>query len=121
MHYEPHVRLVDPHTEGNRCHDDVHFFRARRPGIIAGTARWGAPTLEWTIPSPPPEYNFATLPTVRSRYPLWDMKSPRLTSDVPHSKAGDERVDVEIAGREVATAKPMGGAGTRPNPEAGAG
>ncbi len=29
-------------------------------------------TLEWTVPSPPPEYNFARLPHVRSREPLWD-------------------------------------------------
>ena len=29
-------------------------------------------TLEWTIPSPPPEYNFARLPHVKSREPLWD-------------------------------------------------
>jgi cytochrome c oxidase subunit I+III len=29
-------------------------------------------TLEWTIPSPPPDYNFATVPVVRSPYPNWD-------------------------------------------------
>ncbi|WP_273833120.1 cytochrome c oxidase subunit I [Guptibacillus sedimenti] len=29
-------------------------------------------TLEWTIPSPPPAYNFARLPEVKSREPLWD-------------------------------------------------
>jgi cytochrome c oxidase subunit 1 len=96
-----------------------NFFRSRRTGIIAGNDPWGAPTLEWTIPSPPPEYNYATLPTVRSRYPMWDMKSPRLTSEVPHSRAGDARVDVEVAGRDVGSAKPMGGASTRPNPDAG--
>src|SRR6185295_6154712 len=33
---------------------------------------WGAGTLEWSIPSPPPEHNFDTIPTVTSRYPLWD-------------------------------------------------
>ena len=38
---------------------------------------WGAPTLEWSIPSPPPEYNFAQMPEVTSRYPLWDLKDAR--------------------------------------------
>ena len=56
---------------------------ARSPATIRGARR----TLEWSIPSPPPEYNFATIPTVTSRYPLWDMKSPELTTDVPHSRA----------------------------------
>ena len=74
---------------------------SRRRGAIAGRDPWGAPTIEWTIPSPPPEYNYAQIPTVRSRYPLWDLKSPQLTADVPHSKAGDRRVDVDIAGRHT--------------------
>ena len=95
-----------------------NFLKSRRSGIIAGNDPWGAPTLEWTIPSPPPEYNFATLPTVRSRYPLWDMKTPRLTSDVPHGKAAEERVDVEIAGKEAGSVKAMGATTTRANPEA---
>jgi cytochrome c oxidase subunit 1 len=32
---------------------------------------WGAATLEWAIPSPPPVYNFSVIPEVRSRLPLW--------------------------------------------------
>ena len=44
---------------------------------------------------------------VTSRYPLWDMKSPRLTADVPHTKAGEERMEVDIAGNEIGTAKAM--------------
>ena len=64
-----------------------NFFESRKSGEIAGNDPWGAPTLEWSIPSPPPEYNFATIPTVTSRYPLWDVKSPELTADVPHTQA----------------------------------
>jgi len=74
---------------------------SRRRGAIAGNDPWGAPTLEWSIPSPPPDYNFATVPQVTSRYPLWDVKSPALTADVPHSRAGDERNDVRIGGAHV--------------------
>ncbi len=32
---------------------------------------WDARTLEWTIPSPPPEYNFAQTPLVRGLDALW--------------------------------------------------
>ena len=32
---------------------------------------WGAGTLEWSVASPPPAYNFAALPVVSSREPLW--------------------------------------------------
>jgi cytochrome c oxidase subunit I len=45
-------------------------------GPKAGNDPWDAWTLEWSTSSPPPEYNFATLPVVRSRRPLWDLKHP---------------------------------------------
>jgi cytochrome c oxidase subunit 1 len=32
--------------------------------------------LEWSTTSPPPDYNFETLPEVRSARPLWDLKHP---------------------------------------------
>jgi len=40
------------------------------------TDPWDGFTLEWTTSSPPPNYNFAEIPTVRSRRPLWDQKHP---------------------------------------------
>jgi cytochrome c oxidase subunit 1 len=45
-------------------------------GPKAGNDPWDAWTLEWLTTSPPPEYNFATLPVVKSRRPLWDLKHP---------------------------------------------
>jgi cytochrome c oxidase subunit 1 len=45
-------------------------------GQPAGDDPWDAWTLEWTTRSPPPSYNFADTPTVRSRRPLWDLKHP---------------------------------------------
>ncbi|HKP35172.1 MAG TPA: cytochrome c oxidase subunit I [Sphingomicrobium sp.] len=41
-------------------------------GVIAPANPWGASSLEWTTPSPPPPYNFAHQPVVESRTPLWD-------------------------------------------------
>ena len=45
-------------------------------GRLAGNDPWDAWTLEWTTASPPPVYNFATIPVVKSRRPLWDLKHP---------------------------------------------
>lgn len=35
---------------------------------------WGGRTLEWSIPSPPPIYNFAIIPKVDGRDPFWEQK-----------------------------------------------
>jgi cytochrome c oxidase subunit 1 len=45
-------------------------------GPVAGPDPWDAWTLEWATSSPPPDYNFATIPSVQSRRPLWDLKHP---------------------------------------------
>ncbi|HLN27052.1 MAG TPA: cytochrome c oxidase subunit I [Gemmataceae bacterium] len=45
-------------------------------GKPAGSDPWNAWTLEWATTSPPPSYNFETIPIVRSRRPLWDLKHP---------------------------------------------
>jgi cytochrome c oxidase subunit I len=53
-----------------------NLIRALRQGPLAGDDPWDAWTLEWMTTSPPPEYNFETLPEVQSRRPLWDLKHP---------------------------------------------
>ncbi|MBV9298977.1 MAG: cytochrome c oxidase subunit I [Verrucomicrobia bacterium] len=54
----------------------INMLWSARKGKIAGDDPWDAWTLEWATTSPPPEYNFETLPEVRSRRPLWDLKHP---------------------------------------------
>jgi cytochrome c oxidase subunit I len=54
----------------------VNVVRSLLRGARAGPDPWDAWTLEWSTSSPPPPYNFETLPTVRSRRPLWDLKHP---------------------------------------------
>jgi cytochrome c oxidase subunit 1 len=49
---------------------------SRFKGKAAGNDPWDAWTLEWSTSSPPVEYNFADIPVVRSRRPLWDIKHP---------------------------------------------
>jgi len=67
----------------------VNFWRSRKSGAPAPNDAWGAGTLEWSIPSPPPDYNFAEIPVVTSRYPLWDLKMPERTSGIQHSRPDD--------------------------------
>ncbi len=47
---------------------------SRRRGTPAGIDPWDARTLEWTIPSPPPEYNFAEIPKVAALDDFWHSK-----------------------------------------------
>jgi cytochrome c oxidase subunit 1 len=54
----------------------VNLFWSLRYGRPAGNDPWNAWTLEWATTSPPPAYNFAVIPTVYSRRPLWDLKHP---------------------------------------------
>lgn len=48
-----------------------NVYASRRAGALAGANPWDADTLEWSTQSPPPDYNFANLPTVEGRNALW--------------------------------------------------
>lgn len=50
----------------------INFFKSMRTGQLAGKNPWGADSLEWSLPSPPPPYGSVHIPTVRTRNPLWD-------------------------------------------------
>ncbi|MBL0169414.1 MAG: cytochrome c oxidase subunit I [Gemmatimonadaceae bacterium] len=78
----------------------VNLFKSWRNGQHASSNPWGAATLEWSIPSPPPEYNFAELPQVKSRLPLWNVKGG---DKLVHETTYDEEKD-----RHVPTAKELG-------------
>jgi cytochrome c oxidase subunit 1/cytochrome c oxidase subunit I+III len=47
---------------------------SRFRGPASGDDPFGGDTLEWSIPSPPPPYNFAVIPTVSSPYANWDVE-----------------------------------------------
>jgi cytochrome c oxidase subunit 1 len=75
-----------------------NFLVSAKSGEASGDDPWQAGTLEWSIPSPPPDYNFAELPRVTSRYPLWDITHPERMGEVPHTKRGDERLGIAMGG-----------------------
>ena len=51
-----------------------NVVRSLRKGERAGNDPWDGRTLEWSISSPPPVYNFATIPEVHSRDAHWEEK-----------------------------------------------
>jgi cytochrome c oxidase subunit 1 len=56
-------------------------LRHRQP---AGDDPWGGHTLEWATSSPPPRFNFATLPPIRSHAPLLDLREAGTGPGAPH-------------------------------------
>jgi len=66
----------------------VNMLASLRAGVAAGPDPWDAPSLEWAVASPPPHYNFAHIPAVESRTPLWDAKDGL---PVVHGLRVDER------------------------------
>ena len=54
-----------------------NMARSWRSGERASADPWDARTLEWSIPSPPPEYNFAEIPHVQDRDDWWEEKQRR--------------------------------------------
>jgi cytochrome c oxidase subunit I+III len=54
----------------------VNVIRSWRRGQPATDNPWRASGLEWATSSPPPSYNFAEIPAVGSRTPLWDADHP---------------------------------------------
>ena len=51
-----------------------NMLRSWRNGPLAGNDPWLGNTLEWLTTSPPPAYNFASLPRIRSERPLRDLR-----------------------------------------------
>ncbi len=70
-----------------------------------GDDPWDARTLEWSIPSPPPEYNFAEIPVVTARDDFWHRKYtedesgrpvPRQTAEVSPEEETEATVTAAI-------------------------
>jgi cytochrome c oxidase subunit 1/cytochrome c oxidase subunit I+III len=84
----------------------INLARSLRYGTPAGSNPWDAPTLEWSTSSPPPVYNFATIPQVASRYPLWE---DRLQESDERSIIGDAVADGMVLdkGKETIGVTPL--------------
>jgi cytochrome c oxidase subunit 1 len=78
----------------------VNMVWAWKRGRIAGPNPWGAATLEWAMSSPPPVYNFAKIPVVHSRMPLWESDAGR-EGGIPHGRVEEETEQVTLLGTKV--------------------
>jgi cytochrome c oxidase subunit 1 len=52
----------------------VNVVRSGARRVPAPADPWGGHTLEWATTSPPPRYNFVSLPPITSYAPLWDLR-----------------------------------------------
>ena len=90
-----------------------NVFQSLRKGEPAGNDPWDGRTLEWSIPSPPPVYNFAEIPTVHSRDAHWESKYPDAEHGAPVPVAGGAEAGTSHGGQVVdqvlATATPDAG------------
>ncbi|HUH61227.1 MAG TPA: cytochrome c oxidase subunit I [Candidimonas sp.] len=62
----------------------IDFVLHLRLGNIARRNPWEAGTLEWAMPTPVAAYNFASLPDITGREPLWDR--PTLGAEIAAGK-----------------------------------
>ncbi|MGC5327466.1 cytochrome c oxidase subunit I [Brevibacillus sp. SYSU BS000544] len=67
----------------------LNIFITNRKPKNAPADPWDGRTLEWTIPSPPPEYNFAQTPLVRGMDALWTEKMKGSRTMKPAEPLGD--------------------------------
>ncbi|CAN5854234.1 cytochrome c oxidase subunit I [soil metagenome] len=81
-------------------------WRAWRGGPDAGANPWQGSTLEWSIPSPPPSYNFRRIPHVRGREPLWEAQAPEAASGEPEGPA-DEELSRETPATSLLDTRPV--------------
>ncbi|CAB3966906.1 cytochrome B561 [Burkholderia cenocepacia] len=78
----------------------VNALVSARRGARAGANPWRAAGLEWSVASPAPVYNFAVLPLVASRHPLWETRDDARRTSV--------RVGYRLAdGREALAVTPL--------------
>jgi heme/copper-type cytochrome/quinol oxidase subunit 1 len=77
-----------------------NLARSLRVGAPAGDNPWNADSLEWSVSSPPPVYNFLEIPIVEGRHPLWE-RSP-----VPPVVSGVSADRREVLVTDVMDAEP---------------
>ncbi|MGA3007027.1 MAG: cytochrome c oxidase subunit I [Opitutaceae bacterium] len=71
------------------------YFKGERVGRDV----WDARTLEWALPNPPPEYNFAVIPTVHERDEWWYVKRHRAAvaqEESAHARAEQEHGGIHM-------------------------
>ena len=71
------------------------YFKGERVGRDV----WDARTLEWSLPNPPPEYNYRVIPTVHARDAFWYQKTHKAEiakEEAEHAKAEAEHGGIHM-------------------------
>ncbi|HEX2273731.1 MAG TPA: cytochrome c oxidase subunit I [Acidimicrobiales bacterium] len=77
----------------------IYNMWVTRKSAEVGDDPWDARTLEWSIPSPPPEYNFAEIPLVVARDDFWHTKYSQDDQGRPVPRTPqEESADIEAEG-----------------------
>ena len=77
----------------------INLIRSLMAGEKAPADPWDGRTLEWSVASPPPAYNFALLPNVRGRDAWWALK---------YGRAGSRGVAAYVTGQAPRQPEPEG-------------
>ncbi|MEX0762432.1 MAG: cytochrome c oxidase subunit I [Dehalococcoidia bacterium] len=77
----------------------LNLVRSLIGGSRASDNPWGSGELEWLTSSPPANYNFAVVPTVRDLYPLWYEQTVLPEDD--QAMSPDERFGLDPGRRET--------------------
>ena len=73
-------------------------------GERVGRDPWDGRTLEWSIPNPPPEHNYAVIPTVHARDAFWYEKHHQdeiAKEKAEHAKAEDEHGGIHMPHQSI--------------------
>ncbi|MEO6003318.1 MAG: cytochrome c oxidase subunit I [Opitutus sp.] len=73
-------------------------------GEKVGRDPWDGRTLEWSLPNPPPEHNYAVIPTVHARDAFWYEKHHKeeiAKENAEHSKAEDEHGGIHMPHQSI--------------------
>ncbi len=68
----------------------INVFYSAKKRVPAGDDPWDGRTLEWSISSPPPHYNFEKIPNVQHRDDFWFQKHPELIAEYYHDEHAGE-------------------------------
>ena len=68
----------------------INVFYSAKKRVPAGDDPWDGRTLEWSISSPPPHYNFEKIPNVEHRDDFWFQKHPELIAEYYHDEHAGE-------------------------------
>ena len=89
----------------------ITLFVSYRQRVVAGNDPWDARSLEWSLPSPVPEYNFAEIPQIQRLDDFWYRKYPELLDEKASKPGPPKRIVTPPSGAQSDTVDPNAGKG----------